>query len=300
MASSVLAAANKLQKAIDKLRKETNRLMRLQTSLKSTKEALASLTERLNVLQMEMNDDENIEQLPESARTVGNNVADVQQGNRDNGCLCLFCGQVIKRTYHLLHFHAHILSHFKDVADVQQVNPDKDRLCLFCGQIIKRPHRLVDFHVHVLSHFKDEDVKCHTRGRDNLRIQSHRTMGCEQLTSQAGVKVINRIPECIKQLGASFLLDPTFVKRLRGGAGAVRVLKGTQTSVLAVVTFCLVFSLTLCRKQPTLLKTDCTVARTHHTGYRLVADVCPDTTPLHCAAASLDTDAITAYNTVQI
>ncbi|KAG8290669.1 hypothetical protein J6590_078133 [Homalodisca vitripennis] len=39
-----------------------------------------------------------------------------------------------------------------------------------------------------------------TRGRDNLRFQSHRTMAYEQLPSQVGIKVINRLPECIKEL----------------------------------------------------------------------------------------------------
>ncbi|KAG8292061.1 hypothetical protein J6590_047963 [Homalodisca vitripennis] len=39
-----------------------------------------------------------------------------------------------------------------------------------------------------------------TRGRDNLRVQSHRTMAYEQLPSQVGVKVINRFQECIKEL----------------------------------------------------------------------------------------------------
>ncbi|KAG8290915.1 hypothetical protein J6590_073488 [Homalodisca vitripennis] len=37
-------------------------------------------------------------------------------------------------------------------------------------------------------------------GRDNLRVQSHRTIAYEQLPSQFGVKVINRLPECIKEL----------------------------------------------------------------------------------------------------
>ncbi|KAG8306238.1 hypothetical protein J6590_051582 [Homalodisca vitripennis] len=52
----------------------------------------------------------------------------------------------------------------------------------------------------------DEDVPgsdvhgYNTRGRDNLRVQSQRTMAYEQLSSQVGVKVINRLPECIKEL----------------------------------------------------------------------------------------------------
>ncbi|KAG8246956.1 hypothetical protein J6590_072958 [Homalodisca vitripennis] len=39
-----------------------------------------------------------------------------------------------------------------------------------------------------------------TRGRDDLRIQSHRTMAYEQIPSQVTVKVINRFPEYIKGL----------------------------------------------------------------------------------------------------
>ncbi|KAG8258932.1 hypothetical protein J6590_021727 [Homalodisca vitripennis] len=42
---------------------------------------------------------------------------------------------------------------------------------------------------------------CHCEAmRDNMRIQSHRTMAYEQLPSQVGVKVINKLPERIKEL----------------------------------------------------------------------------------------------------
>ncbi|KAG8322298.1 hypothetical protein J6590_026555 [Homalodisca vitripennis] len=39
-----------------------------------------------------------------------------------------------------------------------------------------------------------------TRARDNFRIDQHRTIAFEHLPSQVGVRIINRLPEVIKQL----------------------------------------------------------------------------------------------------
>ncbi|KAG8270053.1 hypothetical protein J6590_093715 [Homalodisca vitripennis] len=39
-----------------------------------------------------------------------------------------------------------------------------------------------------------------TRGRDNFRVQQHRTATFERLPSEVGVKLINKLPEEIKQL----------------------------------------------------------------------------------------------------
>ncbi|KAG8308348.1 hypothetical protein J6590_002436 [Homalodisca vitripennis] len=39
-----------------------------------------------------------------------------------------------------------------------------------------------------------------TRGRNNFRVEQHRTAAFEHLPSQVGVGLINRLPEGIKQL----------------------------------------------------------------------------------------------------
>uniref|UniRef100_A0A1B6LVS9 Reverse transcriptase domain-containing protein n=1 Tax=Graphocephala atropunctata TaxID=36148 RepID=A0A1B6LVS9_9HEMI len=46
-----------------------------------------------------------------------------------------------------------------------------------------------------------------TRGRDSFRIEQHRTTAFEHLPSQVGVRLINRLPEGIKQLN-----DPNKIK----------------------------------------------------------------------------------------
>ncbi|KAG8295100.1 hypothetical protein J6590_088030 [Homalodisca vitripennis] len=47
---------------------------------------------------------------------------------------------------------------------------------------------------------RGRDVHQHgTRGRDNLRVQQHRTNAFRNLPSQVGVRLINSLPEHIKQ-----------------------------------------------------------------------------------------------------
>ncbi|KAG8316186.1 hypothetical protein J6590_057383 [Homalodisca vitripennis] len=50
-----------------------------------------------------------------------------------------------------------------------------------------------------------------SRGRDNFRVQQHRTAAFERLPSEVGVKLINKLPEEIKQLNG----QKKFKTRLR-------------------------------------------------------------------------------------